>query len=189
MCRMKYTKQQYNRLNCLFQVSITTKSDMNKLLCVLCIAILAIGCLKGEYECPYSNSTIVASASEEQAVQAYLSSNSLTATRHPSGMYYEIVTPGNGATPELCSQVVVGYTGKLTNGSVFDQESSTVYVLGSLISGLKNGLPLIRKGGQIKLYIPPSLGYGHTDVKDMAGNVIIPGNSILIFDVSLIDVL
>lgn len=160
---------------------------MNKLLYLLCITLLT-SCLKKETGCPYSKSTDVASASEEQAIQAYLSANGIAASRHSSGMYYEIITPGNGATPDLCSQVVVSYIGKLTNGSVFDQHSSGVWPLGVLINGWKNGLPLIKKGGRIKLYIPPSLGYGHTDVKDMAGNVIIPGNSILIFDLTLIEV-
>jgi FKBP-type peptidyl-prolyl cis-trans isomerase FkpA len=62
-----------------------------------------------------------------------------------------------------------------------------VFVLGTLIDGWKIGVPLIKKGGQIRLYIPPSLGYGSSDVRDNQGRVIIPGNSILIFDITLID--
>jgi FKBP-type peptidyl-prolyl cis-trans isomerase FkpA len=56
-----------------------------------------------------------------------------------------------------------------------------------LIEGWKIGLPLIQKSGKIKLYIPPSLGYGASDIKDNNGVVVIPANSMLIFDVSLVD--
>ena len=59
--------------------------------------------------------------------------------------------------------------------------------MGSLIEGWKMGLPLIQKGGKIRLYIPPSLGYGPNDLKDRNNNVVIPGNSILIFDITLYD--
>jgi FKBP-type peptidyl-prolyl cis-trans isomerase FkpA len=84
--------------------------------------------------------------------------------------------------------VTTGYIGKFTSGSVFDQQTSFTYQLGSLIEGWKKGLPLIGKSGSITLYIPPSLGYGAVDVKDGQGHVVIPANSILIFDIDLIDV-
>jgi FKBP-type peptidyl-prolyl cis-trans isomerase len=78
----------------------------------------------------------------------------------------------------------VAYKGQLTNGNVFDQQLKYVFsTLGSLIDGWRQGLPLIKKGGEIKLYIPPSLGYGSDN-----SNPSIPPNSILIFDVTLIDV-
>jgi FKBP-type peptidyl-prolyl cis-trans isomerase len=38
------------------------------------------------------------------------------------------------------------------------------------------------------LYVPPYLGYGSQPLKDPSGNVIIPGNSILIFDIELVTV-
>jgi FKBP-type peptidyl-prolyl cis-trans isomerase FkpA len=37
------------------------------------------------------------------------------------------------------------------------------------------------------LYIPPTLGYGSREIKDNLGNVIIPANSILIFDIELLN--
>jgi FKBP-type peptidyl-prolyl cis-trans isomerase FkpA len=51
-----------------------------------------------------------------------------------------------------------------------------------LIEGWKIGLPLLKKGGHIKLYVPPSLGYGPSPNRN------IPGNSVLIFDIRLVDV-
>lgn len=153
---------------------------------LLVIALLAGSCLKKEGGCPYSSANIVAPQSEQAAVEAYLSSNNITATKHPSGMYYQIVKAGADDSVQLCSQIQVAYLGKLTNGTTFDYSSNAVFTLGSLIEGWKKGLPLIKKGGQINLYIPPSLGYGFNDVKDQqSGAVIIPAGSVLVFEITL----
>src|SRR5690606_24085583 len=103
---------------------------------------------------------------EQTNVETYLSNQGITATKHASGVYYEVVNGGSGANPNLCSQVQVAYSGRLTNGSVFDESDHIMFTLGGTIEGWRKGLPLIKKGGQIKLYIPPALGYGYTDVKD-----------------------
>ncbi len=134
--------------------------------------------------CGYAESTIVAPQSEINAVQAYLGTNGIAATQHPSGLFYVIETPGAGATAGLCNNVSVKYVGKLTNGTIFDQTtgSPATFVLGQLIVGWQKGLPLIKPGGKIKLYIPPSLGYGAT------ANGPIPANSILIFEMELVAV-
>jgi len=71
----------------------------------------------------------------------------------------------------------------LLDGTTFDQQtdaSKTGWPLGSLIAGWQIGLPLIQKGGKIKLIVPSSLAYG------CGGNL--PANSILYFDVHLVDV-
>ena len=152
------------------------------------MAALLSGCLKTDSGCPFKENNIVAPTSEQQQIEAYLAANSLPASKHASGMYYQVSMAGSGATPTLCSVVSVGYTGKLTNGSVFDQQQLISFDLGRVIEGWKKGLPLIQKGGRIKLYIPPSLGYGSVDVKDNNGAVVIPANSILIFDVEMFEV-
>jgi FKBP-type peptidyl-prolyl cis-trans isomerase FkpA len=130
----------------------------------------------------------VAPTSEQNAVKAYLDSNKITATLSQSGFYYSIVSQGSGSTPNLCSHITVSYKGQLTDGTIFDQENDQIFTLGDLIDGWKKGLPLIQSGGEIKLYIPPSLGYGSTGYKDNSGNVIVPQNSILIFDINLLSV-
>ena len=158
-------------------------------LCLLSVLFLATGCFKKDNGCSFTDNNTMAPASEVTAVENYLSSNGITtATKNPAGFYYQIVSPGNGPVPTLCSSVNVGYTGKLTSGAVFDQQNSLVFQLGSLIEGWRKGLPLIQKGGSIKLYIPPSLGYGPVDVKNNQGQVVIPANSILVFDIDLMDV-
>jgi FKBP-type peptidyl-prolyl cis-trans isomerase FkpA len=156
--------------------------------CLLLLGMVFSGCLKTDKGCPYKETSVTAPASEQQQVEAYLSANAITAIKHPSGLYYQIVAQGSGATPQLCSAVSVGYTGKLTNGKDFDQQNMISFDLGRVITGWQKGLPLIQKGGHIKLYIPPTLGYGAYDIKDINGAVVIPANSILIFDVEMFDV-
>jgi FKBP-type peptidyl-prolyl cis-trans isomerase FkpA len=156
----------------------------NLVWCLLCF-VLIYGCKK-ESGCGYSDQNIVAPVSEQQAVKDYLTSNNVySAQKDSSGFYYEVFEQGDGSgSPGLCSQVELSYTGKLTNGNIFEQKS-TAFTLGSSIEGLRKGIPFIKKGGHMKLYIPPSLAYGSKEIKDDGGNVIIPANSILIFDIML----
>jgi len=160
---------------------------MRKLvLCLISIAIFSIGCKKNS-ECP-KDDNLVAPLMEEQALAAYLNANGIVATKHANNMYYQIITPGTGGSPDLCSSVRVSYTGRVSNSAVnFDAGTNTDFKLGVLISGWKKGVPLIQKGGRIKLYLPPYLAYGANDVKDGNGKVVIPANSILVFDITLVD--
>lgn len=152
---------------------------------LVCASFLFTGCFKSSSSCPYKLSGKTAPVSEEQALATYLNNNSINAVKHGSNMYYQIINPGSGGYPDQCSNIQISYSGKLTNGNVFDAQNNVIFTLGSLIEGWKIGLPLIQKGGRIKLYIPPTLGYGAVDVKDNSNNVIIPGNSILVFDITL----
>lgn len=154
------------------------------------ISIALSGCLKGSTAndmCNYDPCAVKASANEEQAIETYLENNNIVALKHCSGLYYTIDAPGTGKTPEVCSNITVNYSGKLTNGTQFDASSNgpVTFLLRNVIAGWKNGIPLIKEGGRIRLFIPPSLGYGNRDVPDRNGNVAIPAGSILIFDVEL----
>lgn len=153
-------------------------------LILLSVALLA-GCSKSDPGgCPYGDVTTVAPAAEVTAVEQYLTSAGITgAIKHPSGMYYKITTPGTGNSAGQCSSIGILYKGMLTNGTVFDQTTNNqtrVFTLGQLIAGWRIGIPLIKQGGKITLYIPPTLGYGPT------ASGPIPANSILVFDVELV---
>lgn len=147
--------------------------------------VLFYSCKK-ESGCGYSEENIIAPESEQQAVKAYLDSNNIASVgKDSSGLYYQVFDHGEGdSNPSLCSQVELTYIGKLTSGTIFEQKSAA-FTLGSSIEGLRKGIPLIKKGGRMKLYIPPSLAYGSKEIKDESGKVIIPANSILVFDISL----
>ncbi|RYY29641.1 MAG: FKBP-type peptidylprolyl isomerase [Chitinophagaceae bacterium] len=158
---------------------------MRSLLLALVMVTATISGCKKEDSCPEDNR--VAPASEAQQIEDYLSANSISATKHKSNMYYQVITPGTGGFPGGCSAVEVSYIGRFTSGAKFEESNGTAFRLDGLISGWKQGIPLIQKGGTIRLIIPPSLAYGPNDVKDRNGNVVIPGNSILIFDITLMD--
>ena len=159
------------------------------------LSVTFISCSKDK-SCTYNDSTVTAPASETANVEAYLTSAGITdAQKHPSGFYYKITQAGTGkAIANLCSKVSVKYAGRFTNGTYFDPTtpgttSSATFELGGVITGWQKGLPLISSGGKITLYIPPSLGYGSSPVTNpYTGAVVIPGNSILIFDIELVSV-
>ena len=153
------------------------------------VALLSSCSKKVDDKCQYDPCAIAAPASEVTQLEAYLSSNSITATKHCSGMYYTIDAPGSGATATVCSTVSVKYKGQLTNGTIFDQSATPVsFQLNGLIEAWKKGIPMIKPGGKIKLYCPPTLAYGSQVIRDNAGNTVIPANSILIFEVELTNV-
>lgn len=136
------------------------------------------GCLKDDKGC--SN---VKPADEQATIVAYASANGINAVKHSSGLYYEVITPGSGATPTVNSTVTVNYTGKLLNGTTFDQSTAPIsFKLNQVIEGWIVGIPLISKGGKIKLIIPSSMAYGCNGART------IQPNSILFFDVDLLDV-
>lgn len=106
----------------------------------------------------------------------------------PSGLRYEIVKPGEGAFPKASDTVRVNYHGTLTDGTVFDSTSKhtppepSEFPLEGVIPGWTEGIQKINKGGKIKLYVPPHLGYGDE------GQGAIPPGSILVFEVELLDI-
>ena len=160
---------------------------LKKLLIGFVVVASFTGCLKGSDfpdPCNYDPCEIKAPAAEIQQVQAYLTANNITnAVQHCSGLFYVVDNPGTGATPQTCSNITVEYEGRLTNGTQFDASTSPVtFNLSGVIPGWRNGLPQLKPGGRIHLYVPPTLGYGANS------NGTIPANSILVFRVDLISV-
>jgi FKBP-type peptidyl-prolyl cis-trans isomerase FkpA len=147
--------------------------------------IFSVACNKDENNCPFSDDPVTVPASEITALEDYLASKGITnAIKDPRGFYYFITTAGSGTTAGVCNRIAVNYVGKLTNDTIFDQTTGTpvTFFLGEVIPGWVKGIPLIKPGGKITLYLPPSLAYGGATVPG------IPPNSILIFDVELLNV-
>ncbi|MEP7323587.1 MAG: FKBP-type peptidyl-prolyl cis-trans isomerase [Saprospiraceae bacterium] len=146
------------------------------------ILIISNGCLKNEDPIPIDPRP--QSVIDDSLIQNYLVKNSLTAIKHSSGLYYIIKTEGTGINPSLSNQVTVHYKGYLLTGSQFDGTTTTpvTFRLGGLIQGWQIGIPLIKKGGDIKLLLPSDLAYGQT------GSGSIGPNQVLIFDIQLVNV-
>jgi FKBP-type peptidyl-prolyl cis-trans isomerase FkpA len=124
---------------------------------------------------------------DEAIIQQYIKDNNLEATRHYSGLYYIINKIGIGDSPNTNSYVKVNYTGYLTDGTVFDSGTINYASLYYMITGWKIGVPMLKRGGSAKLIVPSGFGYGSQDKYDSDGVVEIPANSVLIFDLTLID--
>jgi hypothetical protein len=117
-------------------------------------------------------------ASEQEQMVSFAKSHSINYTTDASGILYEIITPGSTTHPAVTNTITVTYTGLLMNGSQFDAGTIT-YVLNQLIPGWQIAVPKIGVGGEIKVLIPSSLGYGSS------GSGSIPGNSPLYFNIKL----
>ena len=121
---------------------------------------------------------------DDDIIKDYIKNNSIQAVKHQTGLYYQIINPGNGEIPSLADSVTVHYKGYLTDGQQFDGTTTTpaTFLLGQLILGWQIGIPLVKEGGEILLLVPSSLGYGSSTVGP------IPANSVLVFNVELEDV-
>lgn len=104
-----------------------------------------------------------------------------------SGLQYIVVKEGTGEYPKPEQQVKVHYAGTLIDGTEFDSSykrgEPATFGLRQVIPGWTEGLQLVKPGGKLKLFIPASLAYGEQDRPS------IPANSVLVFDVELLEVL
>ena len=103
-----------------------------------------------------------------------------------SGLQIEMLTEGTGKKPSATDVVVVHYEGRLLDGTVFDSSIArgepAEFALNQVILGWTEGLQLIKAGGKARLTIPSELAYGPGGVRS------IPPNSVLVFEVELIEV-
>jgi FKBP-type peptidyl-prolyl cis-trans isomerase FklB len=104
-----------------------------------------------------------------------------------SGLQYEVITMGTGAMPADTNTVKVHYTGSLINGKVFDSSRDRgepiEFPLNGVIKGWTEGVQLMSVGSRFKFFIPYQLAYG------LQGSPpVIPGGSMLIFDVELLEI-
>lgn len=103
-----------------------------------------------------------------------------------SGLQYKIVSEGTGPAPKESDVVSVHYKGTLTDGTEFDssykRNAPAEFPLKGVIPGWTEGLQLMKKGGKAQFWIPPELAYGD---RPRPG---IPSNSVLAFEVELLDV-
>ena len=120
---------------------------------------------------------------------AFLEENSkkkgITTTE--SGLQYEVLTKGNGASPTKDDKVIVHYTGTLIDGTVFDSSvdrgEPAIFGVTQVIKGWTEALQLMSVGDKFRLFIPSDLAFGQKG----SGAVIAP-NSTLIFEVELLKI-
>ncbi|MES2593204.1 MAG: FKBP-type peptidyl-prolyl cis-trans isomerase [Bacteroidota bacterium] len=131
---------------------------------------------------------VIASVSAQEKAKSQKVNNPKT-MKTASGLEYTITEKGNGKKPANGDKVIVHYTGKLTNDTVFDSSvkrgSPFSFKLGAgqVIKGWDEAFLLLQVGDKATIKFGPELGYGER------GTGPIPANSTLIFDVELLDVI
>lgn len=121
-------------------------------------------------------------AENEQEIQAYIATNNLDATRSSSGLYYVVDVEGDGAAISSVSDVSVRYKGFYTDDTLLEENTEGVsFNLQQVIPGWQEGLQYFNEGGSGMLLIPSHLAYGSEDFNG------IPGGSVLIFEIEVID--
>ncbi|MEM7659346.1 MAG: FKBP-type peptidyl-prolyl cis-trans isomerase [Bacteroidota bacterium] len=122
---------------------------------------------------------------DEEIIQQFLDDEAIQAQSTESGLYYTILEPGGAEKPTPSALVTVNYQGTTLEGKSFDgtEEGKSIrFPLAQLIPGWQQGIPLIGRGGKIKLYVPSGMAYGARQL----GPDIAP-NSVLVFDIELVD--
>jgi len=154
---------------------------MRKFVVLVCLLLI----ISPQYHCgkKVEGCSAISPDVEKSALSTFCVNNNIKSSWLSNGLAYQIIDSGTGAYPAMTSKISMNYTGTLLDGTLFDSSSLSKVILSSLIEGMEVGLPLIRKGGHIKLVIPSEMAYGCTGKAP-----IIPPNTPLYFNILLTDV-
>lgn len=104
-----------------------------------------------------------------------------------SGLQYEVLREGTGASPAATDKVEVHYEGTLIDGKKFDSSydrgQTIEFPLNGVIPGWTEGVQLMKEGAKYRFVIPSDLAYGQRGIPGT-----IPGGATLKFDVELVKV-
>jgi FKBP-type peptidyl-prolyl cis-trans isomerase FkpA len=132
---------------------------------------------------------------DDKLLQDYFAKNNIKAQKTASGLYYTISQPGSGENAKPGQMVSMKYIGKTLEGKQFDANMDESGKLkgdkpftfplgqGQVIKGWDEGVALLKKGSKAIFYIPSPLAYG-----PQAQGPDLPGNSILVFNVEVVDI-
>ena len=157
---------------------------MNKCIWILLIGLVVVTSCKKDESQAEDQADI-----DEALIQEYLTTNNITdATKLESGVYYIIdsLGDGSGVYPNYASLIRVHYRGYYLDESEFDpgnfDDIPVDFTLFEMIGGWQVGLPYFEKESKGRLFIPSAYGYGTIGAQD------IPPNTVLIFDIHLVNV-
>ena len=122
------------------------------------------------------------------STQASVSGDTVTTT---TGLRYIEGTAGPGAAVDWCQNVAIHYTASILDGPEFDTSRGGAPLVfapgvGGVIDGVEEGVVGVRVGGTRRLIIPPGLAFGPEPRRNVEGEVIIPGNSTVVFDIEVV---
>lgn len=125
---------------------------------------------------------------DESVIQKYIKDKGLQPQKTNSGLYYVVTQTGNGPKAEPGKMVAVNYTGTTLDGKEFDSSKKQGKPIefplgqGAVIRGWDEGIALLNKGSKATFLVPSTMAYGPQESPG------IPANSVLRFDVELVDV-
>lgn len=148
----------------------------------------------------FEKEKVIRLAKDTVTIDSLLQIKNIKALKTASGLRYTVVKPGKGPLVEKGKKVKIEYAGYLTNGKYFDTNIESIGKanslkrptyspweldagLGKVIPGFDEAFLLMNKGEKITVYIPSSLAYGPQKVNEDIGP-----NSILIFDIDMLDI-
>ena len=123
--------------------------------------------------------------------QASVSGDTITTT---TGLRFIEGAVGPGLAVDWCNTIAMHYDAFLLDGTQFDssRDADALLVfspgLGDLIDGLEQGVIGVRAGGTRRLIIPPALGFGSEPRRGLDGQIVIPGNSTLVYDIEVLQI-
>lgn len=141
-----------------------------------------------DYDAEQRQKTMKDQLMSDEKMHKYLEDEGITVEPTASGLVFVEKERGNGKLAKAGQTVKVHYTGRLTDGTVFDsshergQPIEFVLGEGNVIRGWDEGIAMMRAGGKALLVIPFDLAYGERAV----GNI--PAFSPLVFEVELVEI-
>ena len=123
-------------------------------------------------------------AAFDKKIEKHLKAKNIECEKSASGLYYKILEEGEGEFIQFTNKVSVKYKGTFLNGDVFDEQTEPIEMaVSSQINAWKELMLQLKKGSKAYMIASPQLGYGQYKVEK------IPPNSILVFELEVVDVL
>lgn len=136
---------------------------------------------------------------DDVALQQYFNSKNIKPVKTASGMYYSIQKQGSGPVAAPGETVIMNYRGTFLDGTIFDSNIDSAFMhvqplnfalgTGRVIAGWEEGITYLNAGSKAFFYLPSHMAYGTQSRSGNAGNSKgIPPNSVLVFEVELIEI-
>lgn len=119
----------------------------------------------------------------DEEIEVYLKKKKLSFSKSEDGLYFLIEKAGSGRKIKYNDSVLISYKGSLLDGKIVDYQKTPIwFAVKDLITGWKLGLTKVGKEAELKLIVPPQLGYGDQVLES------IPINSILFYELKVFDI-
>lgn len=132
---------------------------------------------------------------EQEKLADYLTENNITDPPTISGLIYHEIQAGTGDFPITGKKIYYNYTGYFLNGKVFDKNitGTTYIILGAEnnLSGIDEGLRLMKQGGIAKLVLPYSIAYGASGIFRFVNNqyyIAVWPYSTIVYEIEVLDI-